>query len=67
MTMMKDLKQERQLSIERRWYVLACLAIVLLGIVIIRMKFPTLKNQLSDTLFIGALFAALINVFSGRK
>lgn len=64
---MNDLKQEGKLSFKNKYYVLACLAIVLLGIALFRLKFPSLRGELSDALFIAALLVISINVFRKNK
>jgi len=64
---MNDLKQEGKLSLKNKGYVLACLAIALWVIVLFRIEFPTLRNELSDILFIATFLLTLIGVFRGKK
>ena len=64
---MNDSKQEGRLSFKNKVYVLICLTITLLGVAFIRNKFPALRGELSDFLFIAVLLVALINVFWRKK
>jgi len=64
---MDDSKQEGRLSSKNKIYVLICLAIGLLGVALVRNKFPALRNELSDFLFIAALLVASIYVFREKK
>ena len=64
---MNDLKQVGKLSFKNKGYILACLAMGLLGVALFRIQFPGLRNELNDTLFIATLFVTLIAVFRGRK
>ena len=64
---MNDSKQEGKLSFKNKVYVLVCLAIGLLGVAFIRNKFPALRGELSDFLFIGVVLLGFINVFWKKK
>lgn len=64
---MNDLKQEHKLSFRNQFFVLVCLALGLFGVVIFRIKFPALRQELSDTLFIAMLAMMCINVFWKRR
>ncbi len=64
---MNDLKQESKLSFKNKGFVVACLAILLFGVVIFRIKFPALRGELSDTLFIAMLLAMFISAFQKKK
>jgi len=60
-------KQEGKLSFKNKVFVLASLTILLLSIALIRIKFPGLRSELSDTLFYAALVMLGINVFLRKK
>jgi glycerol uptake facilitator-like aquaporin len=64
---MHDSKQEHKLSFKNQFFVLVCLALLLFGIVLFNNKFPALRQQLSDTLFIAMLVVMCINVFWKKK
>ena len=64
---MDNLKQESRHSFRNKYFVIACVAIALIGIALFRIKFPSLRDELSDTLFIAALFMTLVNVFQKKK
>ena len=64
---MKDIKQEHKISFKNKYYVLTCLAVALLGVAIFRNKFPALRSELTDTLFIATLLVTSISVFRGRE
>ena len=64
---MSHSKQEGELSIRNKCYVLICLTIALLGVALFRIKFPALRGALSDTLFIAMIFVTFINVFRRKK
>lgn len=64
---MNDSKQEDKLSFKNKVYVLICLAIGLLGVALLRSKFPALRNELSDFLFIAVLMVGLVYVFQRKK
>lgn len=64
---MNDSRQEGKHSLKNKGYVLACLAIGLLGVALFRIQFPALRNELNDTLFIATLLVTSIAVFRKRK
>lgn len=64
---MNDQKQEGKLSFKNKGFILAGLTILLLGVALIRIKFPGLRSELSVTLFIAALVLIGINVFRRKK
>ena len=64
---MDNLKQESKYSFKNKYFVIACVAIALIGIALFNIKFPSLRDELSDTLFITALFLTLVNLFQGKK
>ena len=64
---MNDSKQEGKLSFKNKAYVLICLTIALLGVAFIRNRFPALRGELSDFLFIAVLLLGVINVFWKKK
>jgi uncharacterized membrane protein YoaK (UPF0700 family) len=64
---MNDLQQEEKVSIKSKGYVLACLAILLLGVAIFRDRYPALRSELSNTLFIVLLMVMVINLFRRKK
>ena len=64
---MDNLKQESKHSFRNKYFVLVSLTIALLGIALFNIKFPSLRDELSDTLFITALFLTLVNLFQGKK
>ena len=45
-----NLKHECKISLKNQGYIIACLTIVLLGVVLFNAKFPALRNELKDTL-----------------
>jgi hypothetical protein len=64
---LNDQKQEGKLSFKNKGFVLAGLAILLLGVALIRIKFPALRSELSATLFIAALVLIGINILRRKK
>ncbi|MEO8820797.1 MAG: hypothetical protein ABI374_08155 [Ginsengibacter sp.] len=64
---MNDSKPEGKLSQKKKVYVLACLAIGLLGVALFRMQFPELRDVLNKTLLIATLLVVAIAVFRKRK
>jgi hypothetical protein len=50
---MNVLKHEGKLSTKNKALVLVCLTITLLGIALVPIYFPALRNELSDILFIA--------------
>ena len=64
---MNDQKQEGKLSFKNKGFVLAGLTILLLGVVFLRIKFPSLRNELSTVLFIAMVLVMGMNVFRSKK
>jgi len=64
---MDNSKRQSKLSLENKIYVLICLTVTLLGVALVRNKFPALRNGLSDFLVIATLLVAMIYVFRKNK
>ena len=64
---MNDQKQEGKLSLKNKGFVLAGLTILLLGVVLLRIKFPALRNELSTVLFIATLLVMGMNIFRSKE
>jgi len=64
---MNNQKQEGKLSFKNKGFVLAGLAILLLSVALIRIKFPALRSELTATLFIVVMGAIGINIFRRKK
>jgi hypothetical protein len=64
---MNDLKHEGKLSTKNKALVLVCLTITLLGIALVPIYFPALRNELSDILFIAMVIGMTISFFRGGE
>lgn len=60
---MHDIKHEETLTFRNKVLVVVCLAITLISVKIFNDKFPALRTELSDFLFLSSLTLISINIY----